>query len=232
MNKFIEKLVVPKSFLNTRHCAPVGRDATATAMARLEKDMSGLLEDPVLEPTEKIKLYNQSMNRLLIYDRKQDPEPVDPFPDHVAPVEDPKEDLEDDLAITLPPSLRSKGRHLYQKLKGTVQWNNKGEILTEDNRPINGSHITDLINTAIRTQRKIRKLPTGWGYFNQKLQEANIPERLLGHGPQFQPQEEVWKPEPEPEPESELDSLPESEPESESEWQTKTPRKKYKWEST
>ena len=78
---------MPKSFLNTRHCAPVGRDATA--MARLEKGMSGLLEDPILEPTEKMKLYNQPMNRLLTYDRKQDPEPVDPFPDPVAPVEEP-----------------------------------------------------------------------------------------------------------------------------------------------
>ena len=67
MNKFIEKIVVPKS-TNTRDCAPVGRDGTATAMARLAKDMSGLLEDPVLEPTEKMKLYNQSMKRLLTYD--------------------------------------------------------------------------------------------------------------------------------------------------------------------
>ena len=108
MNKFIEKIVVPKSFLITRDCAPVGRDATATAMARLEKDMSGLLEDPVLEPTEKMKLYNQSMNRLLTYDRKQDPEPGDPFPDPVVPVEDPKEDLENDLVITLPPAPVSK----------------------------------------------------------------------------------------------------------------------------
>ena len=33
---------------------------------------------------------------------------MDPFPDPVVPVEDPKEDLEDDLAITLPTSLRSK----------------------------------------------------------------------------------------------------------------------------
>ena len=68
MNKFIEKIVVPKSFLNTRDCVPVGKDATATVMARLEKDMSGLLEDPVLEPTEKMKQYNQSMNLLLTYD--------------------------------------------------------------------------------------------------------------------------------------------------------------------
>ena len=60
----------------------------------------------------------------------QDPEPMDPFPDPVVPVEDPKEDLEDDLVSTLPPSLRSKGQHLYQKLKGTLQWNDKGEILT------------------------------------------------------------------------------------------------------
>ena len=61
------------------------------------------------------------MNRLLTYGQKQDPEPVDAFPDPVVPVEDPKEDLEYDLAITLPPSLRSKGQHLYQKLKGTLQ---------------------------------------------------------------------------------------------------------------
>ena len=118
------------------------------------------------------------MNRLLTYDRKQDSEPVDPFPDPVFPMEDPKEDLEDNLAITLPPPLRSKGQHLYQKLKLILKWNHKGELLTEDNRPISGSHITDLINMAIQTQRKIRKLPSGWGYFNRKLQEPNIPERL------------------------------------------------------
>ena len=62
-----------------------------------------------------MKLYNQSMNRLLTYDRKQDPEPVDPFPDHVDPMDHvepvvPEEGLEDDLAITLPTSLRSKGQ--------------------------------------------------------------------------------------------------------------------------
>ena len=33
----------------------------------------------------------------------------------------------------------------------------KGELLTEDNRPISGSHITDLINMAIQTLRKIKK---------------------------------------------------------------------------
>ena len=40
MNTFIEKVVLPKSFLITRDCAPVRRDATATMMAKLEKDMS------------------------------------------------------------------------------------------------------------------------------------------------------------------------------------------------
>ena len=43
-----------------------------------------------------------------------------PFPDLMVPVEpfqDPKEDLEDNLAITLPSSMRSKGQLLYQKFK-------------------------------------------------------------------------------------------------------------------
>ena len=44
---------------------------------------------------------------------------MDPFLDPVFPAEDPNEDLED--AITLPPSVRGKGQHLYQKLKGTLQ---------------------------------------------------------------------------------------------------------------
>ena len=57
LNKFIEKIVVSKLFMKTRYCAPVGRDASATALAKLEKDMSGLIEDPALEPTEKMKLY-------------------------------------------------------------------------------------------------------------------------------------------------------------------------------
>ena len=53
--------------------------------------------------------------------KSKTPKPVNPFPDPVVPVEDPKENLEYDLAITLPPSLKSKGQHLYQKLKGTLQ---------------------------------------------------------------------------------------------------------------
>ena len=85
---------MPKSFLNTRHSAPVGRNATV--MSRLEKDMSGLLEDLVLEPTEKNEAV-QSVDKLSVtYDQKRNPEPVDPFPDPVVPVEDPKEDLESD----------------------------------------------------------------------------------------------------------------------------------------
>ena len=51
MNKFIQKIGVLK--FNTRVCAPVEKDATA--MARLEKDMGGLLENPILKLTEKDK---------------------------------------------------------------------------------------------------------------------------------------------------------------------------------
>ena len=57
MSKFFEKNLVPKTFLNTRHFTPVVRDVIDTAIARFEKDMGGLLEDPILEPTEKMKLY-------------------------------------------------------------------------------------------------------------------------------------------------------------------------------
>ena len=87
-----------------------------------------------------MKLYNQS-NYLLIYDQNQDFKSLDHFPDPVELFQVSIEDLENGLAITLPTSLSSKGQHLYQKLKGTLQWNGKGEILTEDNPTINESHI-------------------------------------------------------------------------------------------
>ena len=53
---------------------------------------------------------------------------MDPFPDPVVPVgpfQVPKEDIEDYLGIS--------GQHLYLKLKVTLQWNDIGEVLTEDN---------------------------------------------------------------------------------------------------
>ena len=66
----------------------------------------------------------------------------------------------------------------------------------KDNHPISGLHITDLINTAVSNAEKNKKT---------LIKSFNIPERLLGHGPQFDIQEEVWKPEPESQSEWELE---------------------------
>ena len=55
-----------------------------------------------------MKLYYQSMNHLLAYNQNQKPKPVDPFSDPVGPVEAfqvPKEDSEDNFAITVLTSL-------------------------------------------------------------------------------------------------------------------------------
>ena len=55
----------------------------------------------------------------------------------------------------------------------------QSKILMEDNCSISGSHVTDLIKISIRTQRNIRKLPTGWGYLTQSSKGLTL-QRVMG----------------------------------------------------
>ena len=196
MSRYIEKIVIPKSSLHTTRGVP-GRGLVSVAN-RTSRDMGEILEDTSLKRDEKVKLYNQALHRLLTYDQQflpthpplsppgnlnvqqQQQQDTDPSP---SPREE-EEEEEEHIASTLPPTLRAKGRDLLRRLSPTLQWNDRGEILSPG-KPILRTNITDLLHTAVRVSKKPKRWPEGWEYFRRRLKEANIPHILLGSGPQF-----------------------------------------------
>ncbi|CAH0384086.1 unnamed protein product [Bemisia tabaci] len=87
----------------------------------------------------------------------------------------------DEILLTLPQTLRSKGSLLLKKLEksGGVKWSDDGRVQI-DNKPINGAHITDLVNDALR-QRKSVIAPTGYKEFYSALAKLNVPQELIGN---------------------------------------------------
>ena len=145
-----------------------------------------------------MKVYNQSLDRLLTYDQ-QLPKPrlstiVPPHPPPPPQQQESQMDAlvaEEDISSSLPPTLKTKGSALLRKLKTSLEWNNRGEILSEHGKPIPGTNITDLIHTAVPVHRKPKRWPKGWTYFLQRMEEANVPQILLGSGPQFKVEQDM-----------------------------------------
>ena len=48
-----------------------------------------------------------------------------------------------------------------------------------------------MIHTAVRVHRKPKRWPKGWTYFLQRMEEANIPQILLGSGTQFKVEQDM-----------------------------------------
>ena len=143
-------------------------------------------------------VYNQSLDRLLTYDQ-QLPKPrlstiVLPHPPPPPPQQQESqmaEGEEVDISLSLPPNLKTKGSALLRKLKTSLEWNNRGEILSAHGKPVPGTNITDLVHTAVRVHRKPKRWPKGWTYFLQRMEEANIPQILLGSGLQFKVEQDM-----------------------------------------
>ena len=194
MSRYIEKIVIPKSSLQC-HQHPSGRGVPGIAK-NIKTEMNEVLENPVLKQEEKMKVYNQSLDRLLTYDQ-QLPKPrlstiVPPHPPPPPQQQESQIDAlvveeEEDISSSLPPTVKTKGSALLRKLKTSLEWNNRGEILSEHGKPIPGANITDLIHTAVRVHRK----PKGWTHFLQRMEEANVPQILLGSGPQFKVEQDM-----------------------------------------
>ena len=68
MSRYIEKIVIPKSSLQC-HQHPSGRGVPGIAK-NIKTEMNEVLENPVLKQEEKMKVYNQPLDRLLTYDQQ------------------------------------------------------------------------------------------------------------------------------------------------------------------
>ena len=154
-------------------------------MRRLDDEMRFILDRSDLNDREKVVLYNQVLMRYNLFSNKAGQHPVRVTIDK-APVKEDEEEketraepgVENEIIDSVPESLRQKARRLLDNIKGTVSWNDRGEMLYR-NAPVPGSNIVDLVNDALRKRKSFQ--PVGWKTFARDLKDVNAPMDLVGN---------------------------------------------------
>jgi len=159
----------------------------------LDHDISDVLKNKQLSDDEKVRQYSQALQNYLSYYNQRKDQPVKvkiqqpPVPS--PPVNQPQEPrqvdqqeestMERDILRTLPKTAVERGQMLLEKIKENpdiMKWDERGQLIYEG-EPVVGSHISDLVNDLMRTNKGSG--PLGWEMFAQGLAKMNAPEQLL-----------------------------------------------------
>lgn len=89
-----------------------------------------------------------------------------------------KEQMRESVSISTPKPYLNRAKALFRNMEAFLKFNDKGEIITNDDKTIPQSRIEDLVQHAVRDRRR-NMTPTGWDYFLRLLKEHNIPKSLL-----------------------------------------------------
>ena len=117
-------------------------------MRPLDDEMRFILDRGNLNVKEKVVLYNQVLMCYNLFSNKASQQPVRVTIDK-APVKEDEEDkemraelgVEKEILDSVPKSLKQKARRLLDKIKGTVSWNDRGDMVYR-NRALHHGVIT------------------------------------------------------------------------------------------
>ena len=84
------------------------------------------------------------------------------------------------ITLSTPRRYRSRAENLLNFIEPFVQFNERGEVLDRENHVIEGSHIDDLLQHAVRDMRRKSVKPTGWDYFRDVLAREYVPHNIIG----------------------------------------------------
>ena len=154
-----------------------------TTLRDLDADMTSILDRTDIEVSDKVRLYNQALLRYNDMTKTRANKPtrfVVVGEEKVVNGEDVEEenDCATGIIATMPKSLHMKARVLTARLKKTVDWNDRGELLHEG-VAIPGSNITDLVHDLVRRRKTFD--PIGWRQLASQLRSSNIPMELVGN---------------------------------------------------
>ena len=192
------------------------------SLGTLDNEMKNILDSNYPED-EKIKLYEQSLQKYLTMYRKY----ISPRQEQLPPTESGEKQkgiTDEDIVESVPKSMRDRAAYLVKMMKksGLIQWNERGELLYKGEVQ-EGTNIADLVNDVLRRRRNFS--PEGSSVFVQALKEAHVPETVIGHKERWhggdRPSPETWKTP------SDKQKTPESTP------KTSIPRRipQFKWET-
>ena len=169
------QLVDPK-MLQQQVTAPV--NPVHRSIATLDQDMQTILQRTDLSDEEKVRRYNQVLQRFLEYhDHLRAPPPPPPVTTTTS------KDIEDEVLAIVPKQsmMKRKAQALLERIKRqpNMSWTERGELVFEG-EVIKGSNIVDLVNDVLRN-RKTFDHPQGWRQFARALRQSNVPHDLVGN---------------------------------------------------
>ena len=156
-------------------------------LKNLDSEMGDILSSNQLDDEEKAKLYNQVLQRYLTYYDQRKGQPLHvklttPKPVETLKPEESEENsqesteaetiptsaVEQEVMKSVPKLYKAGARQLLDKIKehrDVLNWNEKGELMYE-NKPIPGSHVVDLVNDMLRTEKDLSQLD---GQYSQEV---------------------------------------------------------------
>ena len=91
-----------------------------------------------------------------------------------------KDDLGKRVIDATPKPYQKRAQSLLNYLRQKLDVNQKGELMDKFGKAIEGSHIGDLIQHAVRDRRR-NIIPIGWEQFLSTLQDENAPRMILNY---------------------------------------------------
>ena len=89
-----------------------------------------------------------------------------------------KDQMRHYITVSTPKPYRSRAQALLENVSPFLRYNERGEILDNENNTIDNSRLEDLIQHAVRDRRR-NMSPVGWEYFLNLLRRHNVPKSIL-----------------------------------------------------
>ncbi len=163
------------------------------ALSSLDRDLQHVLNQQHLTTDEKVKQYNQVLQRYATYEDQQQMAARAPIKMQMVGSSEPSsspttsildaeamDSIEQEVLSSVPKTMKKKAQMLVKRIKNspTMRWTDKGELVYKD-QIVPNTNVVDLVNDALRRRKRIQ--PEGWQTFARALKETNVPQDLIGH---------------------------------------------------
>lgn len=161
-------------------------------MVHLDNEMQDILNRKDVPEDAKVKLYQQVLQRHLIYDDKREPAkvqlmvktPSQPTIEVLAEgpmaVKDQPDTIEEEIMESAPKNAKNKVQLLLKRMKQdpNLGWTEKGELMVEG-KVVPHTRVNDLVQDVLRKRKHYQ--PRGWETFAKALADNNVPQDLVGN---------------------------------------------------
>jgi len=173
MNNVKKMVLVEPRVFETMKAKKYENTPIQNVLSELDEEMNKILTRSDLPSSEKIKLYDQVLQRYMVYKDKLNNTV------QKVQIEDKKVYEENEILKGFPNQYLSKAKQLVNFIKSnsSIGWNNTGELMF-DEKPIPNTNIRDLVYTAVQKSQPQSK-PNGWKVFQGALSALQAPDNFI-----------------------------------------------------